>query len=125
MKRETPQPPPFALRSDGDDYEIRYWEAFAEKLFPAYEQFWLPNIVPLTYRIVDRRNVRFRSDEELERDGYGHEDLAVAQLHYTLLLHLGRVWERLEATASFDARELGHGIGFNRHDFFEHASQWG
>ena len=55
----------------------------------------------------------------------GHEDLAVAQLHYTLLLHLGRVWERLEATASFDARELGHGIGFNRHDFFEHASQWG
>jgi hypothetical protein len=67
--------------------------------FPSYEAFWVPHIVPLTYRLKDRQNVYFQTDEELAEAGYAPEDVAVAQLHYTLLNHLGRVFELLDDVA--------------------------
>jgi hypothetical protein len=44
--------------------------------------------------------------------------VAIAQLHYTLLLHLGRVWQLLEQGLAFDAGPAS-GQGFDQHHFFE------
>jgi hypothetical protein len=72
-------------------FRALFWKGFARTRFPSRESFWLENVVPLTYRGVVRENIRFRGDDEPRRAEFGHEDVAIAQLHYTLLLHLGRV----------------------------------
>lgn len=86
--------PPLSIASDGDAWEKLYWQAFASERFPSCEDFWLAHVVPLTNRRATDRlsnelRIRFRTDAELAADGRGHEDVAIAQLHYTLLLHIG------------------------------------
>ena len=59
----------FSIENDGDDWEKRYWEAFASERFRSYEDFWLAHVVPLTRRATDRLSsdlrMRFRTDAEL------------------------------------------------------------
>jgi hypothetical protein len=58
---------------------------FFESEFPAYEAFWLRHVVPLTNRPTD---IQFKDDATLRALGKGSEDVAIAQLHYTVLKHL-------------------------------------
>jgi hypothetical protein len=84
---------PFTIAKDGESHEQRYWALFAADAFPSYEAFWAAEIVPLTNRTRDRRDVRIRSQAELDAIGKSEEDVTVAQLHLTL--QLGRVYELL------------------------------
>jgi hypothetical protein len=79
--------------TDGDSAERRYWDEFVAERFPSYEAFWLAHVVPLTRRARDRREISFRSCEDLGTDA--DEAVTVAQLHYTTLIHLGRVHDLL------------------------------
>lgn len=79
----------FRLASDGDVLEQRCWPLFIRDEFPAYEYFWLANVVPLTRRPGD---VHFLSTPSLPR-GKGDHDVCVAQLHYTILVRLACVFE--------------------------------
>jgi hypothetical protein len=90
-----PQSQPFTLAVDGDPIEQRYWHAFIARRFPSYERFWLAAVIDVTRRGICRADGRMRSDAELAEVGKGHEDVAVAQLHYTVMLHLGRVHDLL------------------------------
>jgi hypothetical protein len=114
---------PFTIASDGDEWEKLYWEAFASETFPSYEDFWLANVLPLTNRATDRLSsdlrIRFRTDAELAADGRGHEDVAIAQLHYTLLLHVGRVWQLLDQAHAFTSDDAGWAAFFDQNFFFE------
>lgn len=115
---------PFTIASDGDDWEKLYWEAFASERFPSYEDFWLAQVVPLTNRRATDRlsrdlRVRFRTDTELAADGRGHEDVAIAQLHYTLLMHAGRVWQLLDQAHAFASSDAGWAAYFDQNCFFE------
>jgi hypothetical protein len=114
----------FSIAGDGDDSEKLYWENFARERFPSYESFWLAHVVPVTNRgATDRLSrelrIRFRTDAELAADGLGPEDVAIAQLHYTLLLHVGRVWELLDQARAFPSGEAGWTAVFDRNFFFE------
>jgi hypothetical protein len=97
---------PFTIAEDGDGFEKRWWPQWTSDSFPSYEVFWAARIAPLTYRVQDRRNVHFRTSAELAADGYTDEDVAVAQLHYTLLRHLGRVYELLMVDDTFGRNEF-------------------
>lgn len=99
--------PPFTIPTDGDGYERRYWDLFAAESFPSYETFWAAEVVPLTYRTSERDNIAFRPQDKLRRIGKTSEDVTVAQLHYTVMLNLGRVFDLL------------HGEGFDRYSFAE------
>lgn len=115
--------PPLSIASDGDAWEKLYWQAFASERFPSYEDFWLAHVVPLTNRRATDRlsnelRIRFRTDAELAADGRGDEDVAIAQLHYTLLLHIGRVWQLLDHSLAFTSAPR-RGQGFDQHHFFE------
>jgi hypothetical protein len=114
----------FSIASDGDDWERLFWEAFASERFPSYEDFWLAHVVPLTNRRATDRlsrdlRIQFRSDAELADEGLGNEDVAIAQLHYTLLLHVGRVWELLDQSHAFTSSDAGWAAFFDRNCFFE------
>jgi hypothetical protein len=110
---------PFTIEADGDETEKRWWPQWTRDHFPSYEAFWVPHIVPLTYRLKDRQNVYFQTDEELAEAGYAPEDVAVAQLHYTLLNHLGRVFELLDDVRAFTERSYMANRPFTRDQFFE------
>jgi hypothetical protein len=84
------------LETDGDRFERRWWHEFVAERFPSYEGFWLAFVVPLTGRGDDRGDIHFRSREEL--GAAQDEDITVAQLHYTTLIHLGRVFDLLHPT---------------------------
>jgi hypothetical protein len=84
--------------------EKLWWPQWTEDHFPSYETFWAARIVPVTYRVTSRTNIRFQTDGELAARGYTPEYVAVAQLHYTLLTHLGRVFELLDAADAFTIR---------------------
>jgi hypothetical protein len=86
---------PFTLAEDGDVEERRYWSRFLRRGFPSYERYWAAAVVAVTRRGIDRGDVRFRSDAELAAVGKAHEDVAIAQLHYTVMLHLGRAHDLL------------------------------
>jgi hypothetical protein len=88
--------PPFTIPANGDDNERRYWEAFAGEHFSSYEAFWATEVLPLTYRTSERVDFRLRPQDELTQIGRTSEDVTVAQLHYTLLLNLGRVFDLLQ-----------------------------
>jgi hypothetical protein len=87
--------------------------------FPSYEAFWLARIVPLTYRVKSRQNLRFQTTPELVAAGFTDEDVAVAQLHYTLLMHLGRVFELLDDARAFTSRSYVANRRFGRNESFE------
>ncbi len=73
------------LAIDGDDYEKLAWGQFLQTEFPSYELFWLKHVVPLTNRPKD---IHSKDDTALAAIGKNAEDLAIAQLHYTVLRHL-------------------------------------
>jgi hypothetical protein len=83
----------FTLARDGDSVEQGAWFAFLARHFPQYERFWQSFVVALTERINDRANISFRPQKELDAAGRPDWHVAVAQLHYTTLLHLVRVHE--------------------------------
>jgi len=111
---------PFTIATDGDQLEMNWWPQWTRDHFPSYEPFWVERIVPLTYRVKERRNIEFQTPEELAAVGYTDEDVAVAQLAYTLLRHLGRVFELLDDSRAFTHRsELATRYQFGRDEFFE------
>lgn len=109
---------PFTISEDGDDREKRWWPQWTRDYFPSYEVFWAARVVPLTYRVKNRKNVRFQTTRELAAAGYSDEDVTVAQLHYTLLMHLGRVFELLDDARAFTDRDAAN-REFGRDEFFE------
>jgi hypothetical protein len=110
---------PFTIATDGDLEEQHYWPLFVRQHFPSYETFWVKRVVPLTRRVDHRSAIGFRMTFELKKDGFDDEDVAVAQLHYTLLMHLGRVFDQLSAAQAFvRPAPLPHRT-FDRHAFFE------
>ncbi len=110
---------PFTIATDGDEFEMGWWPQWTHNDFPSYQAFWAARVVPLTYRVKDRRNIRFQTTGELSAAGYTDEDVAVVQLHYTLLQHLGRVFELLDDARAFTSRSWVANRPFTRNAFFE------
>jgi hypothetical protein len=112
---------PFTIATDGDELERETWPQWTQRRFPSYETFWTARIVPLTYRVHNRVNIRFPTTAELSAAGYTDEDVTVAQLHYTILRHLHRVFVLLDnANASFlSQREHRGNRAFGPDEFFE------
>jgi hypothetical protein len=81
---------PYTLANDGDDFEKACCRTFLPTEFPAYELFWLKHVIPLTNR---PNGIQLRDDAALAAIGKNAEDLAMAQLHYTVLKHLFRADE--------------------------------
>ncbi|MBI4715686.1 MAG: hypothetical protein HY760_07110, partial [Nitrospirae bacterium] len=75
----------YSLAMDGDAREQEAGKLFLQSEFPSYEKFWLKHVVPLTNRPVD---IHFKDDTRLAAEGHTPEDIAIAQLHYTVLKHL-------------------------------------
>jgi hypothetical protein len=112
-------PTAFTIEEDGDEPEMGWWPQWTKERFPSYEAFWVARIVPLTYRVKQRRNVRFQTQLELEAAGFTEEDVEIAQLHYTILIHLGRVFELLDDAQAFTVRSYLGNRRFGRNEFFE------
>ena len=81
---------PYTLQNDGDAFEQHYWALFISNEFPEYGQFWAKHVTPLTNRPVD---IHFKDDQALAAENYTSEDICLAQLHYSILRHLVRVFE--------------------------------
>ncbi len=111
-------PQAFTIEEDGDEFEKGWWPQWTRERFPSYEAFWVARIVPLTYRVKERRNVRFQTQADLGAAGFTEEDVAVAQLHYTILMHLGRAFELLDDARAFTVRSYTN-RPFGRNEFFE------
>lgn len=79
-----------ALKTHGDLYERKYYDLFLKNEFPSYEIFWLTFIVPMTNR---PHNIFFKSDDELAEMGLGGNEICIAQLHYSIAMHLSRVFD--------------------------------
>ncbi|MGH3084217.1 MAG: hypothetical protein ACRDNP_09195 [Gaiellaceae bacterium] len=109
----------FTIAADGDEWEKRWWPQWTRAHFPSYEAFWLAHVVPLTYRVKHRPNIGFQTKAELEASGHTDKDVAVAQLHYTLLRHLGRVFELLDDARAFTDRGYVANRPFRQNEFFE------
>ena len=75
----------FRLAIDGDSHEKTAWSLFVQSEFPSYERFWLKHVVPLTNRPA---SIHFKDAATLAAEGKTEEDIAIAQLHYTVLKHL-------------------------------------
>lgn len=102
--------PSFDLEHYGDPPERFAWPLFLRREFPQYEAFWQVFVVGLTERILepfDPQKIGFLPQDELGKRGRRPWHVAVAQLHYTTLLHLVRV---------FEIRLRGHG---DRDSFIE------
>lgn len=108
----------FTIPTDGDEPEKNWWSQWTGDHFPSYEAFWVERIVPLTYRVKQRVDIRFQRAAELAAAGYTDEDVTVAQLHYTLLTHLGRVFELLDDARAFTS-PVPVANAFGRYQFFE------
>jgi hypothetical protein len=111
-------PQRFTIPTDGDEPEKNWWLQWTRDHFPSYEAFWVERIVPLTYRVKQRGDVRFKTAAELAAAGYTDEDVTLAQLHYTLLTHLGRVFELLDNARAFTS-PVPVANAFGRYQFFE------
>ena len=83
----------FTIAQHGDREERGAWPLFLSAEFPEYEEFWRWFIVELTGRIHDLNAISFLSKQELEAAGREEWHVEVAQLHYTILLHLVRVYD--------------------------------
>lgn len=91
----------FQLALHGDRVEQAAWPLFVRDRFPEYEVFWQLFVVPLTNRVTDANDVSFRAQPELDQEGRPAWHVAVAQLHYTTLLHLLRAWEIRQRRVAF------------------------
>ena len=94
----------FRLAIDGDDTEKRAWPLFIQSSFPAYEAFWLKCIVPVTGRPF---NLRLLDDAALTAKGLSTQDVALAQLHYTVLQHLLAAYPLVGAAVDTDGLLTG------------------
>jgi hypothetical protein len=81
---------PYTLLADGDGFERHYHPLFLNAEFPAYEEFWVRFVVPLTNRPAD---IQFKSDADLLAIGHGSQDICIAQLHYSVLRNLVRAFD--------------------------------
>jgi hypothetical protein len=86
----------YSLEKDGDVFEQNFYTKFIRDEFPSYEAFWVKYVVPLTNRPI---NIHTKTNSELASIGKSEHDICISQLHYTVLLHLVRVYE---------IRQLGH-----------------
>jgi hypothetical protein len=84
----------YRLAIDGDVYEKSAWNLFLQSEFPSYEAFWFDHVIPLTNR---PRDIHFKDDATLTSEGKNAEDVAIAQLHYTVLKHLAMAYEWIRA----------------------------
>lgn len=84
---------PYTLMKNGDGFEKKYWGLFILKEWPEYEKFWQKHVIPLTNRPTD---IHFKNDASLVPLGYSSEDICIAQLHYTILRHLSRIFTILQ-----------------------------
>jgi hypothetical protein len=73
------------LETDGDLFEREYWRSFVACHFPSYETFWQREVLSIT----NRTEPFFLSDDQLEERGKSPLNHYLAQLHYTVLFHLG------------------------------------
>ena len=80
----------YRLTIDGDGLEQHYWKLFIQSEFPSYEKFWEKHVIPLSNRPVD---IHFKTNAQLSSSNLTQEDVCIAQLHYSLLRHLSRVFE--------------------------------
>ncbi len=80
----------YNLIINGDPFEIHYWPLFIEREFPSYEKFWQKLVVPVTHRPGDGH---LKSNSELSLMGKNEGDICLAQLNYSILKHLIRVFE--------------------------------
>ena len=96
----------YTLIKDGDEYERECWEKFIKDEFPSYEKFWIQYIVPLTNR---PENIYFKTNKELQKIGKSGHDICLAQLHYSILYHLGKVY-KLKNKEPFALDDLTEGI---------------
>lgn len=96
----------YRLAIDGDYYEQKYWSLFIQNQFQSYEDFWIKNIVPLTNRPVD---IHFKTDQELTKIGKTANEICIAQLHYSILRHLARVFDIL-TKGNIDLDNLTEGM---------------
>jgi len=80
---------PYTLQGDGDRIEQRLYAPLIQPDFPSYEIFWDRFVTPLTNRPVD---VQLKTDADLATIGKGDHELCLAQLHYSVLRHLGRAF---------------------------------
>ena len=95
----------YTIVDDGDDFERLAWASFLRADFPAAtETFWQRHIVPLTNRPAD---IQLKDDATLQTEGKGHEDLAIAQLHYTVLKHLVRA-HQIRSSGTLDDLRVVH-----------------
>jgi hypothetical protein len=83
----------YTLIKDGDPTEQGYYETLIAKYFPSYEVFWQKFVTPLSQRPA---NFRFKDDQQLEASGKTDHDVCLAQLHYSILLHLIRAYKLLQ-----------------------------
>jgi hypothetical protein len=81
---------PYTLQADGDGIEQMLFGPLIQPRFPSYEVFWQKFVVPLTNRPA---NVQLKTDPDLVAIGKGDHDLCLAQLHYSVLRHLGRAFQ--------------------------------
>lgn len=96
----------YSLSTDGDAYEQKYYQAFIGSEFTSYNSFWVKHIVPITNRPMD---IHFKSNAQLAAVGKTDQDICIAQLHYTVLRHLARVYDiRQQGQVSID--DLTEGI---------------
>jgi hypothetical protein len=97
----------YRLEVDGDAEEAQAHQEFLRAEFPEYEQFWLKSVVPLTHRPA---GIHFREDADLP-PGATSEDVAISQLHYTVMRQLRRAFH-VKAHAGDDEYRLSLVLSF-------------
>ena len=97
----------YRLAIDGDDLEKYCWNKFIQTEFSSYERFWQTFITPLTNR---PRDIHFKNDLELTIINKGHQDICIAQLHYSVLRNLFRAFININKDLPLGLDELTYGI---------------
>jgi hypothetical protein len=97
---------PYTLLSDGDPVEKHYYDLFIARDFPSYQAFWQEFVTPLSRRPVD---IQLKDAQQLAREGKTDHDVCLAQLHYSILLHLIRAFD-IRQLESVKADELLFGL---------------
>lgn len=97
----------YKLEKWGDILEQKYWDKFVKKDFLSYELFWQKYVVPLTNR---PRSVHIKTEEELKKIGKKGHDVYMAQLHYTILIHLVRAYDIIHSSQNLNRDKLIEGM---------------
>lgn len=95
---------PYTLSVDGDGLERACYSPFIKTEFPAYEEFWAKHIVPLTNRPA---NIQFKDDAVLALGGHSHQNICIAQLHFSVLSNLSRAYAARKSPGRSDLLYAG------------------